>query len=70
MNIDLLVPEQSDYGAALGAARLAICAVTGEHISSICSQAKVSKVIHPKLNLVEQYQRSYEKFSTISLGLL
>ena len=65
MNIDLLVPEQGDYGAALGAARLAICAVTGEHISSICLQPKVSKVIHPKPNLVEQYQRSYEKFSTI-----
>ena len=65
MDIDLIVPEQGDYGAALGAARLAFSAATGQHIAEICLQPKPAKIIHPNPHLVAQYQRSYEEFSTI-----
>lgn len=62
-NIDLLVPDNGDYGAALGAARLAFAAATGEPINSVCIKPEVAKVVRPNPRLVEQYQAGYEKFT-------
>ena len=42
VNLDLIVPEQGDFGAALGAARLAFSAETGHDIKDICLPPKVA----------------------------
>jgi xylulokinase len=57
------VPDNGDYGAALGAARLAFAAATGEPINSVCIKPEVAKVVRPNPRLVEQYQAGYEKFT-------
>tara|TARA_B110000902_G_scaffold265845_1_gene351437 strand:- start:528 stop:1118 length:591 start_codon:yes stop_codon:yes gene_type:complete len=65
MNLDLLVSEQGHYGAALGAARLAFVAATGESIKDICLPPSVSNRVRANTSLTEQYQLSYEKYCTL-----
>jgi xylulokinase len=62
LKLDLLVPDQGHYGAALGAAKLAFAAATGESMTSICIKPRVSNTVRPNPSLVEQYQLSYEKY--------
>ena len=65
VNLDLIVPEQGDFGAALGAARLAFSAETGHDIKDICLPPKVAYIVYPDAGLAEQYKGSYMKFRSL-----
>ena len=62
LNLPLELPEQGDFGAALGAARLAICGVTGAAVADVMTKPSVAKVVAPNAALVDTYQVRYDHF--------
>lgn len=62
LNIQIDLPEAGDFGAALGAARLAICGATGAAPSDIMAAPRVAKTISPRADLVAAYQDAWEKY--------
>ena len=49
-------------GAALGAARLAICGVTGADPKKIMTPPLVQKTIQPRRDVSAQYEAAYQRF--------
>ena len=62
LNIQIDLPEAGDFGAALGAARLAMCGATGAAPSDIMAALRVAKTISPRADLVAAYQDAWEKY--------
>jgi len=61
LDIAVKVPEQGDFGAAYGAARLAIMADTGQG-SEIATEPPISTVIEPVYELTQAYAAGYDRF--------
>ncbi len=62
LGIPLKVPEGKEFGAALGAARLAFIAVNDGDPSDIITAPEISAVIHPQSDLTEEFEGAYERF--------
>ncbi|MCL4105014.1 UNVERIFIED_CONTAM: hypothetical protein GTU68_018721 [Idotea baltica] len=62
LNMPLDLPEKGEFGAALGAARLAICGVTQADPVSIMTKPSISKTIEPCRDLQATYEAAYQKF--------
>ena len=62
LNLKLELPEQGDFGAALGAARLAICGVTGASIEDVMTKPTIDKTIVPNATMLDAYQLRYDQF--------
>ena len=63
LNIPLERPEEGAFGAALGAARLAICGVTGAEPASVMTKPPIADIIHPRGDLVQPYEDAYRGFA-------
>ena len=63
LNIELEKPKSGEFGAALGAARLAISSIIKEPIENIMSKPEIEKKIIPDQRYVYLYQSAYEKFT-------
>jgi xylulokinase len=63
LNIELEKPKSGEFGAALGAARLAISSIIKEPIENIMSKPEIEKKIIPDQRYVNLYQTAYEKFT-------
>jgi xylulokinase len=63
MPIDL--PDSQELGAALGAARLAICAATGAAPEDIMHRPPVAKTIEPRGDLTNAYEAAYAKYRAL-----
>ncbi|WP_299726924.1 xylulokinase [uncultured Tateyamaria sp.] len=63
LNIPLERPAEGAFGAALGAARLAICGVTGAEPASIMTKPPIADIIHPQPDLVAAYDDAYRGFA-------
>lgn len=63
LNLPLDLPEQGDFGAALGAARLAICGVTGQPVHKIMTKPPIRETIPPRADLVPAFDAAYTKFA-------
>ncbi|MFT5341480.1 MAG: xylulokinase [Paracoccaceae bacterium] len=59
------LPEQGEFGAALGAARLAICGVTGASPADVMTKPAIAQTIHPRADLIDAYDTSYRKFAAL-----
>ena len=64
LNISIACPSDGEYGAALGAARLAILGKTGEPIKNILSQPAISEVIEPRQDLIDDYYQAFKLTKT------
>lgn len=64
LNLKLEIPEQGDFGAALGAARLAICGVTDAAVCDVMTKPPVASVVSPNTTLLDGYQARYDHFRT------
>jgi xylulokinase len=64
LNLELELPEQGDFGAALGAARLALCGVTGAAVADVMTKPPVASVVSPNAELLAGYQERYDHFGT------
>ncbi len=58
----LEVPTDSDLGAALGAARLAMCAAEGVAPAEVCAAPKILRVIEPNSSLVPLYRETWARY--------
>ena len=62
LDLPVTLPEQGEFGAALGAARLAICGVTGASPDEIMTKPAIKYTIHPRAELRTAYEASYQTF--------
>ncbi len=62
LNLPVDLPEQGDFGAALGAARLAMVGVTGAAPSDIMTPPPVARTIAPRADLTDRYETAYQAF--------
>ena len=62
LNLPVDLPAQGEFGAALGAARLAICGVTGANPKEVMTQPIVKKTIQPRQDVLADYEAAYQKF--------
>lgn len=65
LNRPLQIAADSDVGAALGAARLAICAAEGADPFEVCAAPEIKREIAPDPALVPQYQQALEKYRAL-----
>jgi len=62
LNLPVDLPAQGEFGAAMGAARLAICGVTGAAPAEVMTKPAVSETINPRADLIDAYETAYRKF--------
>jgi xylulokinase len=61
----LEIAADSDVGAALGAARLAICAAEGAAPAEVCAAPEILRGIEPDPALVPRYRERYARFRAL-----
>jgi xylulokinase len=62
LNIPIDIPASGEFGAALGAARLAICAGSGAAPKDVMTRPKIARTIQPNAPLVAAYDAAYQKY--------
>ncbi|WP_421701760.1 xylulokinase [Aliiroseovarius sp.] len=65
LDLPLDLPEAGDFGAALGAARLAMAGHTGAAPDQIMARPAISRTIHPRADLRDAYEGAYARFRTL-----
>ncbi|MFK7753077.1 MAG: xylulokinase [Sedimentitalea sp.] len=63
LNLPIDLPEQGEFGAALGAARLAICGVTGAAPDTVMTRPAIKHTVTPRADLVAPYADAYAAFA-------
>ncbi|MBY5935309.1 xylulokinase [Tateyamaria omphalii] len=63
LNIPLERPDEGAFGAALGAARIAMCGDTGADPATVMTKPPIADVIEPQADLVSAYDDAYSAFS-------
>lgn len=65
LNLPLQVPADGEFGGALGAARLAIAAATGDDPASIMTPPPVGSVVEPRSELTEAYAERWNRYRAL-----
>ena len=65
LNLPLDLPEKGDFGAALGAARLAIAADTKADLPTIMTAPKVVDTVEPRADLVDRYSETHARYRAL-----
>jgi xylulokinase len=63
LNLPVDLPEQGDFGAALGAARLAICGVTGAAPADVMTKPPIAETIDPRADLIAACDDAHAAFA-------
>jgi xylulokinase len=61
LNLPLLIPDKSDFGAALGAARLAMIG-DGADQDAVLTSPKIARVVEPNAQYLDQYEAAYQRY--------
>ncbi len=69
LQVPLGLPKGSDFGAAMGAARLAICAANNANLGDIMTPPKIQEVIDPRNDLAEHYEKEYGRYRQYYMAL-
>lgn len=59
LNLPIDLPAEAELGAAMGAARLARCAKTGEAPDAVMLKPKIAQTVQPREALVDAYASAY-----------
>lgn len=62
LNMPLALPKAGDFGAALGAARLAKCAVTDADPQAVMTAPEIAEVITPNIDLIAAFDAGYDQY--------
>ncbi|MGV6805452.1 MAG: xylulokinase [Ruegeria sp.] len=62
LNLPLGLPDGSEFGAATGAARLAMCAAGDTNPGEIMKPPEVSEIIEPSSELVDAFENEYCRY--------
>jgi xylulokinase len=65
LNMEIALPEDGDFGGALGAARLGLCAATGANPADIMTMPPIKTVIAPDASLSAAYSDQYERYRAL-----
>jgi xylulokinase len=65
LNLPLALPKDGDFGAALGAARLAQCAVTGVDPEAVMTAPEVVEIVQPNHDLIAAFDVGYTQYKRI-----
>ena len=65
LDIEVLLPEDGDFGGALGAARLALCAAEGADPLAVMTPPRIRETIGPDAGLSQAYQEQYARFRAL-----
>jgi len=65
LDLPLSVPKSGELGAALGAARLAICAHTGQDPASVMTPPAIAEVIQPDARLRQAYADAHQRYRAL-----
>lgn len=65
LNRPLEIADESDSSAAVGAARLAICAAEGADPADVCAAPKIVRAIEPDPALVPLYREAYSRYRAL-----
>ena len=60
--LPIYIPEKGDFGAALGAARLAIIGIGGGPVSDVLQQPNIERVFQPDEELAPLYEAAFLKY--------
>lgn len=69
LNIDIEVPKKGDFGAALGAARLAMMGAGKMSAKQVMTKPKIERLILPDPNLQPLYETKYQTYKKCYLSL-
>ncbi len=65
LNMEIALPEDGDFGGALGAARLGLCAATGADPSQVMTMPAIKTVIAPDKGLTNAYADQYARYRAL-----
>lgn len=65
LNLPLDRPAKGEFGAALGAARLAICATTGAAPSDVMTAPAIAETLEPDATLTDAYAEAHARFRAL-----
>ena len=69
LNKAIACPIDGEYGAAMGAARLAILGKTSEPIKNILSQPTIAETIEPRRDLIDLYREAFTRYKNAPFHL-
>ena len=69
LDTPLHLPVAGEFGAALGAARLGLCAATGEPPESVMTAPEIRRIVEPRAALVDAFDEAYARFRSVYPGL-
>lgn len=65
LDIEIAVPEDGDFGGALGAARLGLCAAEGADPAEIMTMPGIKSVVSPDASLRDAYTAQYARYRAL-----
>lgn len=65
LNMEIALPEDGDFGGALGAARLGLCAATGANPLEVMSMPAIKTTIAPDEKLSAAYTDQYARYRAL-----
>ncbi|KKC31538.1 xylulokinase [Devosia psychrophila] len=65
LDMEIALPEDGDFGGALGAARLGLCAAEGASPQSVMTMPPIRTVIAPDKNLSAAYSDQYARYRAL-----
>lgn len=65
LDIEVALPEDGDFGGALGAARLGLCAAEGADPKDVMTMPRIRSVIDPDATLRQAYSEQYSRYRAL-----
>ena len=65
LDTEIAVPEDGDFGGALGAARLGLCAAEGADPATVMTMPGIKQVIQPDASLRNAYTQQYARYRAL-----
>lgn len=65
LDMEIALPEDGDFGGALGAARLGLCAATGADPMNVMSMPPIKSTIAPDTSLSAAYSDQYARYRAL-----
>lgn len=65
LDTEIALPEDGDFGGALGAARLGLCAAEGADPADVMSMPGIKQIIKPDASLRDAYSAQYARYRAL-----
>ena len=62
LNLPLDLPQDGDFGAAFGAARLGLLGAEGADPSVICTQPDIARSFEPAIAMIDDFEAAYQTY--------